>query len=37
MTVTKPLIIYGDVPGGEYSEDMKYIYDNLEFPEEYMK
>lgn len=32
MILTKPLIIYADETGGEYSDDMKYIYENGAFP-----
>ena len=32
MILTKPLIIYEGSVGGEYSSDMKYIYENAMFP-----
>lgn len=37
MIVTKPLIIYDDKTGGEYSRDMKYIYENAMFPDGFFR
>ncbi len=37
ICVTKPLIIYKNRAGGEYSAQMKYIYDNMSFSEEFTK
>ncbi len=37
MTVTRPLIIYKAEAGGEYTSELKYIYENTEFPEDYYK
>ncbi len=33
ITVTPPLIIYKNEAGGEYSDEMKYIYENMSFSE----
>lgn len=37
MMVTKPLIIYKNEPGGEYSDDMRYIYENHIFPKGFFR
>ncbi len=37
ISVTRPLIIYENEAGGEYSAHMKYIYDNMSFSEEFTK
>lgn len=37
MMVTKPLIIYKNEAGGEYTDDMKYIYDNQSFPKGFFR
>lgn len=37
MVVTKPLIIYKNEVGKEYTDDLKYIYENTELPEEFYK
>ena len=37
MTVTKPLIIYKDKPGGAYTEEFSYIYETGSFHEQYQK
>lgn len=37
MALTRPLIIYKDTPGGEYTDDMKYIYENQSFPDGFFR
>ena len=37
MLLTKPLIIYDGKTGGEYSPDMKYIYENGMFPDGFFR
>lgn len=37
MMVTRPLIIYKDKPGGEYTDDLKYIYENQSFPKGFFR
>ncbi len=37
MRVSEPLIMYKECAGGEYSDDLKYIYENMSFPEDFYK